>query len=181
MKSYLVFGMTAGDAIFSLGQMKSVGEVSRVRGVHTGALAVVLWACSVDAVVLKAAMAIGPPVVEFLDSVLPPDAHELCRAKKVGILLRRQSSLWASPTTVTLTSWPSRGELIKTVAQAVWTPGWLNVIVAPGTAAGLACRSSAGIIVVGPQRATTPSPMRRVLGSSAQFDSWYNGGLEVPL
>lgn len=173
--------MSTGDAIFSFGQMQSVQDATRVRGVHTGALAVVLWACDVNTVIIKAAMAIGPTVVDFLDLVLPPDAHVQCRNKKIGIVLRRQNSLWASPVTVTRTSWPSRGELIKTVAQAVWTPGWINMMVAPGTAAGLACKAAAGIVAVGPQRETTPIVIRSIQASPAQFDSWYSGGLEVPL
>ena len=181
MPSYHVVGMTVGDAIFALGRMSHVATVTRMRGVHTGALAVVLWACQLDPAFLKASVAVGLPLMRFLDAVLPPNAHDRCKHAKVGIVIRRQSALWASPTVVVVSSWPSRAALMQCVAQAVWIPRWRNLLVAPGTAAGLAAGAvAAGIISIGPQRAFTASAVGKVVVSQRQFDSWWSGGVAMP-
>jgi len=181
MPSYHVVGMTAGDMVFSMGRIASVGSATRIRGVHTGALSVVLWACKLDADFLKASMAAALPLMRFLDAVLPPNAHELCREAKVGIVLRRQNALWASPSTTVISSWPSRAALMQCVAQAVWIPRWRNLFVAPGTAAGLAVAAAAGIVNVGPQRATHPATITSIRVTQKQFDSWWEGGRSMPL
>ncbi len=180
MPSYHVVGMTAEDMVFALGRINGVTDATRIRGVHTGALSVVLWACKLDPDFLKASMVAALPLVQFLDTVLPPNAHVLCREAKVGIVLRRQNALWASPAVTVISNWPSRAALLQCVAQAVWIPRWRNLIVAPGTAAGLAVAAAAGIVSIGPQRATLPAAMGTVKVAPLQFDMWWAGGREMP-
>ena len=181
MPSYHVVGMTTADMVFALGRMQSIRQSTRVRGVHTGAIAAVLWACKVDPDVVKAAAALGLSVAGFLHTVLPDDAHVLCRQAKVGIALQRQSLFWLSPEVQMQSAWSSRAELIEVADRAVWLPGWLSFVPAPGSAAVGARSAAAGIVLVGPRTITHAATTRTIRASNQQFASWYSAGTEMPL
>ena len=108
-------------------------------------------------------------------------AHVLCRQAKVGIALQRQSLFWLSPEVQMQSAWSSRAELIEMADRAVWLPGWLSFVPAPGSAAVGARSAAAGIVLVGPRTITHAAITRTIRASNQQFASWYSAGTEMPL
>ncbi|MBN22736.1 MAG: hypothetical protein CL678_15735 [Bdellovibrionaceae bacterium] len=120
-KKIVVVGETFQDALRLIKVLRTIAgahKIGRVRGVHSGAVAVVLWACGVNADVVAAAAAVpGIGLRKFLDTVLPQNAADRTERGCVTVVTAEMS--WAyTGKLVRHTRWMTRDALIECVAVA---------------------------------------------------------------
>lgn len=121
MKKLMIVGETFADGLRlwkTLRTLDRAHKLGRVRGVHSGAVGAVLWACKVaDAVVAAAAAVPQIGLRGFLDAVLPNNAADCAETHCVTIVTAERSWMYTGKLT-RHTRWLTRAALIDCVVVA---------------------------------------------------------------
>jgi len=118
MKAGKAAVLIGGDkrAVFFLYGWLFGANVEKARGVHAGAVAVALWACKVEPEVLASAAPLNMSFVQWLDAVLPANAHTLCTGK---ITIATSMLGWTTRgPLVKFQRWDTRDQLLGTLQAA---------------------------------------------------------------
>ena len=115
----MLIGRNFNDSIKLIKALQAVVKpIARVRAVHAGSIAAVLWACAVESTIIKAASAIPDITLEgFLRATLPIDAATRCERAGVTVLTQFGSSLFLKQCDRHI-RWTSKDDVIVSVLQA---------------------------------------------------------------
>ena len=162
-------------AIFYLYGYLERAAPTRARGIHTGAIAAVLWACKVPLNVAAAAAVLNLSLVDYLHTVLPADAHDQCTN---SIVLAASQRGWTRRGKLCkFGRWASKEQLISNVVDAVTPHPLLNIRHGYCSASGAVDTHAvcANAIIV-EARARPPRAVWQICSTPEQCAQWHADG-----
>ena len=117
----LLIGRDFSDSMllfFKLGAVAKAHPCGRIRAVHSGSVAAVLWACGVDKELIAATASVPNITLHsFLTAVLPHNAAALCEKKQVTILTQFGNEMFTKVPERHI-RWNSKSSLISCVVAS---------------------------------------------------------------